>query len=172
MPLWCTSQSANRSRRSLPWTTTISKPIASKAAGGFECCLSPGRRSPTSQAVADSPAWKIVEWVCDMSTGGLRMRNWMIACASGAVLVAGLTAGLNAQDKAKPGNAAKGKEVFDQCSVCHNADSTETKVGPGLKGLFKMDKLVNGKPVTEATVRDLINTGGNGMPAYSDQLSE
>jgi mono/diheme cytochrome c family protein len=34
-----------------------------------------------------------------------------------------------------------------------------------------MDKLVNGKPVTEANVRDLINTGGNGMPAYSDQLS-
>ena len=31
------------------------------------------------------------------------------------------------------------------------------KVGPGLKGLFKMDKLVNGKPVTEANVRELIN---------------
>ena len=100
------------------------------------------------------------------------MRNWMIACASGAVLVAGLTAGLNAQDKAKPGNAAKGKEVFDQCSVCHNADSTETKVGPGLKGLFKTEKLVNGKAVTEANVRDFINAGGNGMPAYADQLSD
>src|SRR5271157_4124624 len=95
------------------------------------------------------------------------MRNWMVGCAVGAVLVAGLMA----QDKAKPGDAAKGKDVFDQCSVCHNADSTETKVGPGLKGLFKMDKLVNGKPVTEANVRELIDNGGNGMPAYSDQLS-
>ncbi len=100
------------------------------------------------------------------------MRKWMIGSAAGAVLVAGLTAGLNAQDKAKPGDAAKGKEVFDQCSVCHNADSTETKVGPGLKGLFKMEKLVNGKPVTEANVRALINEGGNGMPAYADQLSD
>ncbi len=96
------------------------------------------------------------------------MRNWMVGCAAGAILMAGLYA----QDKAKPGDPAKGKDVFDQCSVCHNADSTDTKVGPGLKGLFKMDKLVNGKPVTEANVRDLINTGGNGMPAYADQLSE
>lgn len=96
------------------------------------------------------------------------MKNWMVGCAASAVLVAGLMG----QGKAKAGDAAKGKEVFDQCSVCHNADSTETKVGPGLKGLFKMEKLVNGKPVTEANVRDLINTGGNGMPAYSDQLSD
>jgi cytochrome c len=100
------------------------------------------------------------------------MRNWMVGCAAGAVLVAGMMAQLNAQGKAKPGDAAKGKDVFDQCSVCHNADSTETKVGPGLKGLFKMEKLVNGKPVTEANVRDFINTGGNGMPSYADQLSD
>jgi cytochrome c len=97
------------------------------------------------------------------------MRNWIVSCAAGAVL---LTAGLNAQDKAKPGDAAKGKEVFDQCSVCHNADSAETKVGPGLKGLFKHAKLANGKPVSEANVREKINEGGNGMPAYSDQLSD
>jgi cytochrome c len=98
------------------------------------------------------------------------MRNWIVSCAAGAILVAGLTAGLNAQNK--PGDAAKGKDVFDQCSVCHNADSTETKVGPGLKGLFKTEKLVNGKAVTEANVRDFINAGGNGMPAYADQLSD
>ena len=69
------------------------------------------------------------------------------------------------------GSADKGKEVFDQCSVCHNADSTEQKIGPGLKGLFKHDKLVNGKPVSEANVRAKIDEGGNGMPAYKDILS-
>jgi cytochrome c len=100
------------------------------------------------------------------------MRNWMVGCAAGAILVAGLAAGLNAQDKGKPGDAAKGKDVFDQCSVCHNADSEETKVGPGLKGLFKHAKLVNGKPVNDANVREKINEGGNGMPAYADQLSD
>jgi len=101
------------------------------------------------------------------------MRKWIVGCAAGAALVAGLMApGLLAQDKAKPGDAAKGKDVFDQCSVCHNADSEETKVGPGLKGLFKHDKLKNGKPVNEASVREMINGGGNGMPSYADQLSE
>ena len=69
------------------------------------------------------------------------------------------------------GSAEKGKEVFDQCSVCHNADSTEQKIGPGLKGLFKHDKLVNGKPVNEANVRAKIDEGGNGMPSYKDILS-
>jgi cytochrome c len=86
--------------------------------------------------------------------------------AVAAALAAGSTIALAA------GDAAKGKEVFDQCSVCHNADSTEKKIGPGLKGLFKMDKLVNGKPVNEANVREIINDGGNGMPAYKDILSD
>ena len=29
------------------------------------------------------------------------------------------------------GDAAKGKQVFEQCAVCHNADSDEKKMGPG-----------------------------------------
>jgi len=73
----------------------------------------------------------------------------------------------------KKGDAAKGKEVFDQCSVCHNADSADRKMGPGLKGLFKKGKLEsNGKPVTDASVIEKINEGGNGMPAYKDMLSD
>ncbi len=73
---------------------------------------------------------------------------------------------------AQKGNAAKGKEVFEQCSVCHNADSAEKKIGPGLKGLFKHDKLVNGKPVNDANVKAKIEEGGNGMPGYKDILSD
>ena len=69
-------------------------------------------------------------------------------------------------------NAAKGKEVFDQCSVCHNADSTEVKMGPGLKGLYKKAKMTNGKAPTDATVTAKINAGGNGMPSYKDILSD
>lgn len=73
---------------------------------------------------------------------------------------------------AQKGDAAKGKEVFDQCSVCHNADSTDAKIGPGLKGLFKRQKLASGKPVNDANVMMQINDGGNGMPAYKDILSD
>ena len=72
----------------------------------------------------------------------------------------------------KKGDVDKGKEVFQQCTPCHNADSTEKKMGPGLKGLFAKDKLNNGKKVNEANVRAQIDEGGNGMPAYKEMLSE
>jgi len=66
----------------------------------------------------------------------------------------------------------KGKEVFQQCSVCHNVDNNEKKMGPGLKGLFKRDKMANGKRPTDAAVKAKIDEGGNGMPAYKDMLSD
>ena len=72
----------------------------------------------------------------------------------------------------KAGDPAKGKEVFEQCAVCHNVDTDEKKMGPSLTGLFKHATLKNGKKVTEANVRAQINAGGNGMPAYEDMLSE
>jgi len=71
------------------------------------------------------------------------------------------------------GDAAKGKEVFEQCGVCHNADSDEKKMGPGLKGLFKKATLADGKTkVTDATVRKKVDEGGNGMPAYEEMLDK
>jgi cytochrome c len=70
------------------------------------------------------------------------------------------------------GDAAKGKEVFEQCAVCHNADSEDKKMGPGLKGLFKRDKMTNGKKPTEANIRARVDEGGQGMPAYKDMLSD
>jgi mono/diheme cytochrome c family protein len=69
-------------------------------------------------------------------------------------------------------DAAKGKATFQQrCAVCHNADSDEKKMGPGLKGLFKKAKLTSGKPVNEANVRAKIDEGGNGMPPYKEMLN-
>ena len=90
------------------------------------------------------------------------------------VICAALTAGSSATAlAAAKGDAAKGKEVFQQCGVCHIPDSEEKKMGPGLKGLFKRDKLTtNGKKPTEANVRTRIDEGGNGMPAYKDILSD
>jgi cytochrome c2 len=70
------------------------------------------------------------------------------------------------------GDAAKGKVVFQQCAMCHRGDSAEKKIGPGLKGLFQKDKLLNGKKATEGNIRAQIDGGGNGMPPYKDMLSE
>jgi cytochrome c len=88
-------------------------------------------------------------------------------------ILAGAAFMISPAGAAAKGDAAKGKEVFEaNCSVCHNADSTEKKMGPGLKGLFQKDKLTNGKKPTEANVLAKINEGGNGMPAYKDMLSD
>jgi cytochrome c len=83
-----------------------------------------------------------------------------------------LAAGTVAMAADEKGDAAKGKEVFEQCGVCHNADSDEKKMGPGLKGLFAKAKLTNGKAPTEPNVRAKINEGGNGMPPYADTLTD
>ncbi len=92
----------------------------------------------------------------------MKMR-WLGSMGIAALLMSGTVA--MAQD------AAKGKEVFEQCSVCHNADSDEKKMGPGLKGLYKKAKMKNGKAPTDATVGAIVKAGGNGMPAYEDMLS-
>lgn len=92
------------------------------------------------------------------------MRKLTLAAGCAALMFAGR---MQAQDDA----VAKGKETFEQCGVCHNTDTDEKKIGPSLKGLFKHDKLKNGKPVTEENVLNVINAGGGGMPAYSDTLS-
>jgi mono/diheme cytochrome c family protein len=66
---------------------------------------------------------------------------------------------------AADGDAKKGEAVFnDNCAACHST-GTDQLVGPGLKGLFKKEKLVTGKPADEANVRSIIEDGtSGGMP--------
>lgn len=84
-----------------------------------------------------------------------------------AVLVAALPAA--AQQKGDP---AKGKEVYDQCGVCHSATTDEKKMGPSLKGLFKKAKMTTGQKPTEANVMAIINKGKGTMPAFEDVLTQ
>jgi cytochrome c2 len=69
------------------------------------------------------------------------------------------------------GDPKKGATVFENCAGCHNSDSTDVKVGPGLKDLFKRDKLVNGKPVTPENVKGIVTDGSGGMPPFGDSIS-
>jgi cytochrome c len=106
--------------------------------------------------------------------------NYRSASACAGLLLAGTALfsvtvfSVTMSGAAKPGDAAKGKDTFSMnCDVCHNSDSAEPKVGPGLKGLFKRDNLNNKKKVTEANVMELINKGSPvGMPGFEDSLSE
>ena len=93
------------------------------------------------------------------------IRSKFFSTAMGVLLLGGMSL--------KAADAAKGKEVFEQCSVCHNADSDEKKMGPGLKGLFKKATLADGKTkVTEKSVQAKVDAGGNGMPGYEEMLSK
>ena len=90
------------------------------------------------------------------------MKKATFAVAALSMVLAGsMLFGQDKQGKGAAGDATKGKDVFESnCSVCHNSDSTETKVGPGLKGLkFKKPALMNKKPVNNATVLEMINFG-------------
>jgi cytochrome c len=92
------------------------------------------------------------------------MKTSLIAVGAMGILMAAQAFGAD---------AAKGKENFENnCSVCHNSDSEERKMGPGLKGLFKHEKLANGKAVNEGNVTSMINEGGNGMPPFADVLTK
>lgn len=66
--------------------------------------------------------------------------------------------------------AAEGKAIFDQnCSACHLTSSLETKVGPGLKGLFQQERMVTtGEPVSEEAVRREIKTPTGTMPPFQN----
>lgn len=98
----------------------------------------------------------------------MRERALMLCLSAGLLTSRAVAAG-----KGNEGDAEKGKAVFaQQCVMCHNATTTEKKMGPGLKGVFKKDKLANGKKATEQNIRTQVDNGGNGMPAYKDMLSE
>ena len=71
----------------------------------------------------------------------------------------------------KKGDADKGKEVFEQCGVCHNVDTDEKKMGPSLKGLYKKEKMTNGQKPTDENILGIINKGKGTMPGFADVLS-
>ena len=91
----------------------------------------------------------------------IRTTAWMAALA-----LAALTAPAYAAD------AANGEEIFEtKCGVCHNADSKDKKIGPGLAGI-KDGKLPSGKDATDEVMTENLNKGGNGMPAFEKLLSD
>jgi mono/diheme cytochrome c family protein len=75
--------------------------------------------------------------------------------------------GLNSQQ-------AAGRKIYDSyCDRCHEPYSTRGKKGPGLKGIFQHQYLpLSGLPANDERVADIIRLGRNGMPGYSQTLSQ
>ena len=72
--------------------------------------------------------------------------------------------------------AQRGKDIFtDRCFVCHDVDSKRVpRIGPPpLEGLFKKSTLINGKPVNDANVTEMIKLGPTpNMPAFRYTLTD
>ena len=93
----------------------------------------------------------------------------LFAGALPLIALAGLPAllGQNGQS-----NVSAGKDVFEaECINCHNADTTEEKDGPGLKGV-KNGKLPSGRPATRELILDLLIKGSKAMPSFKESLTE
>lgn len=70
--------------------------------------------------------------------------------------------------------AVEGEKLFVLmgCDSCHLTDSTETLVGPGLKGLTERDRLpASGREVTGANIRRQLIDPFKNMPSYEEDLS-
>lgn len=115
-----------------------------------------------------------------------------LAAVAAAALVAASLAGTAAlQGEKKPpasagasagvetkGDVIAGRKLYKaHCALCHFADAAILKVGPGMKGLFKQQKLpLSGLTLSEENVRQRIEEGNPDpqkplMPAYRDILT-
>jgi cytochrome c len=64
---------------------------------------------------------------------------------------------------------ARGRTLFlTRCSACHDAESTQTKVGPGLKGLLRNPRLpISGHPATAESIRFQLRQPMGAMPSFA-----
>ena len=77
------------------------------------------------------------------------------------------------RETAPTGDAEKGLALFDdKCSFCHYADQEATKMGPGLKGILKKEKLpYSERPAITDNIRKQLKTPISAMPSF-ESLSE
>jgi uncharacterized membrane protein len=75
-----------------------------------------------------------------------------------------------AGESGQSASVSAGRALFDtKCAFCHFAERTETKVGPGLKGLFERREMpASGRPVTAGSLRRQLRDPIREMPAFPD----
>lgn len=68
----------------------------------------------------------------------------------------------------------QGARLFaESCALCHYSDSTETKIGPGFKGLFQRPHLpFSQRPVSKTSIAGQLKKPFDRMPAFPDLTDE
>ncbi len=69
---------------------------------------------------------------------------------------------------ARPESINSGGNIFkEKCSFCHDPNSTETIVGPGLKGILKNPELpLSRRPATPENIRNQLRKPFGRMPSF------
>ena len=98
---------------------------------------------------------------------------WLAAILTFAFIVPLTVLSAQKEKAASQATLDAGQQVFKKnCNLCHFPDKTDTKMGPGLKGLFKMKQLPEShKPVNEKDIRAQILNGSKKMPGFAKKLS-
>jgi cytochrome c2 len=72
------------------------------------------------------------------------------------------------------GSVEKGEEFYNaRCLSCHNADSEDKKLGPGLKDLLKKESLPqSGRPATVENVKQQLIRPTVSMPSFANMTEQ
>ena len=72
------------------------------------------------------------------------------------------------------GNSGRGAAVYEQyCAFCHYLGSTDSKLGPGLKGVLQAETLpVSGRPATVENILSTLENPVGTMPAFTKLTEE
>ncbi|HUZ45542.1 MAG TPA: cytochrome c [Terriglobia bacterium] len=108
----------------------------------------------------------------------LKITKWLFILGLAAVLPVMTISWAKGKTELSPA-AKAGKKIFDQnCTMCHFADQTTNKIGPGLKGVLKNKMLpYSHRPATVANVREQVEKGNPQgkpmpMPPFASKFSK
>lgn len=73
-----------------------------------------------------------------------------------------------------PESIGRGKNIFDaKCKFCHEAYTTDTVVGPGLKGILKNPELpISRRPATPENIKEQLMHPFSRMPSFENLSDE
>ena len=78
------------------------------------------------------------------------------------------------EEEAGVREAELGAAVYEQyCAYCHYPDKTDSKLGPGLKGVLRAETLpVSGRPATVENILSTLENPIGTMPAFTELTAE